>query len=171
MKKSNDGYSLYDVGRNNLFPFLHSLPKNWRYTMSVENFSQIHDTYHNIIPHRIFVMDFEQDLQLNKEELEFEIIDARWQYLNNMSEINNIAKCQGTLTGLILLLGHLTVSIMDSNHSGSEYEEAYDCLHKSVNLLMRICIKKLQPAYSPEDIKEKMSGMIQYWISGSFPSE
>ena len=114
-------------------------------------------------------MDFEQDLELNEEELDFAIIDARWEYLSNISEINNIAKCQGTLTGLILLLGHLTVHIMNTNYDGSQYEEAYDCLHTSVNLLMRICIKKLQPAYSPEDIKEKMSGMIQYWISGSFP--
>ena len=138
--------------------------------MSVANFNLIHDTYH-AIPQRIFDLDWEQGLELNEEELNFEIIDASWEYLRSMSEINSIAKCQSSLAGIILLLGHLSVNIMNNNFTGSQYEEAYDCLHTSVSLLTRICIKNLQPSYSPEQIDEKMAGVIQYWIAGAFPSE
>jgi hypothetical protein len=138
--------------------------------MSVANFNLIHDTYH-AMPQRIFDHDWEQNLKLNEEELHFEIIDASWEYLHSMAEINRVTNCQDSLAGIILLLGHLSVNIMNNNFTGSQYEEAYDCLSKSVSLLTRICIKKLQPIYSPEQIKEKMAGVIQYWIAGSFPLE
>ena len=125
----------------------------------------LHNTYDNLAQ-----TVYDANSELDVETINFETINARWEYLHNMAQVNKIIKAHEALATILFLLGHLNVTILKLNED-SEYETAYDCLHRSVNMLMILCIKECRPSHTRHQIKEELELITEYWLLNGFTTE